>query len=214
MINITNPSPEDDRYHIEDVMLDDLDFISPMESLDELTEKRIKKLESMIRQSFEYKNYITYIKEELDITQCALLEGLDIKDISGVSLELHHTPFTLYDIVEIVAKYMFDHLKLDEKLSNFMIAKQVMYEHYMGNVGLVPLSTTIHEAVHNGAVTVPASKIYGNYARFIEKYKTYISIDKLEAIRNSHRFSETSANAQINENLLKIDAILIDSNLD
>lgn len=203
-----------DPHHTEEVFIDEMGFLSPMESIEELTEKRIKKIESLIRQSFEYKNYITYIKEELDITQCALLEGIDIKDISGVSLELHHAPFTLFDIVEIITNKMFDDMPVGTTISNFDIAKQVMYEHYAGNVGLVPLTKTIHEAVHNGVIVIPASKIYGNYIKFMEKYKDQISIDKLESTRNLLRFSETSANKKSNDNLLQIDAIIIDTSID
>ena len=210
----TTPLNED-NYHFEDLYVDEMaGFLSPMESIDELTEKKIKKLESIIRGSFEYKNYITYIKEELDFTKCALLEGLDIKDVSGVSLELHHTPFTLYDIVEIVTKKLFGDARTGDKISNFDIAKEVLYEHYMGKVGLVPLSKTMHEAVHNNAVVVPANKIYGDYRGFIEKYKEYIPIDKLEGIRNLLRYSETTASKNTAKNLLEIDAIRIDSDTD
>ena len=206
---------EEDNSHFENLYVDEMaGFLSPMESIEELTEKRIKKLESMIRSSFEYKNYISYIKEELDVTKCALLEGLDIKDVSGVSLELHHTPFTLYDIVEVVTKKLFDDAKVGGKVSNFDIAKQVMYEHYMGKVGLVPLSKTMHEAVHNNAVVVPASKIYGDYKGFIDKYKEFIPIDKLEAISNLLRYSETSASKNTTRNMLEIDAIRIESETD
>lgn len=203
--------PYEDGYHYESMCVDEMhDFLSPMESLEELSEKRIKKLESMIRSSFEYKNYITYIKEELDITTCALMEGLNVKELS-VSLELHHTPFTLYDIVEIITRKLFDDAKVGEKISNFDIAKQVMKEHYMGTIGLVPLSKTMHEAVHNNAVVVPVNKIYGDFRKFIQKYHEFIDIDKLEHIANLLRYSETSANQKTTERILNINAIRLDN---
>ena len=158
----------------------DEDF-SGIEALEEVNAKTIAYMEKIIRKSYEYKSYINYLKQELDITRCAITPGLNQKDLS-FGLEFHHYPITLYDAVDTLTRYEFAH-KGAGNLSMFDVMKTVMKEHYEGNIGLVPLSTTAHEMAHSGAIRIPASAIHGNYGKFIEKYHDYMTpelIDKCE----------------------------------
>ena len=89
------------------------------------------------------------MKEELDLTKCALLPSIDIKT-TPVSLEFHHFPFTLFDVTSTIGKSMLEGLSEDETVSCFDISEAVMKEHYLNNVGLIPLTKTLHEMAHNG----------------------------------------------------------------
>lgn len=159
----------------------DEDF-SGIEAVEEVNAKLIAYMEKIIRKSYEYKTYITYLKQELDITRCAITPGLNQKDMD-FGLEFHHYPITLYDAVDTLTRYAYARKDAGGNLSMFDVMKLVMQEHYAGNIGLVPLSTTAHEMAHSGAIRIPNTAIYGNYQKFIAKYKEYMSpelIDKCE----------------------------------
>lgn len=143
-----------------------------IECEDELDQKVIKFLEKQIRSSYEYRSYIGYLKNELDLTKCAIIPNLDIKEMS-VSLEFHHFPLTLYDITEAVARKSFDESD-GEPVSMFDIEERVMLEHYKNHVGLVPLTTTLHEMAHNRAINIPLDKVNGNYKEFLFEYNDFI----------------------------------------
>lgn len=55
-------------------------------------EKVIKYIERVIRSSYEYRDYIKYLKTTLDINSCTFYEGYSISN--GLSVEIHHSPFT------------------------------------------------------------------------------------------------------------------------
>lgn len=152
--------------------------VSSLETVDDLDKKNISYMERMIRSSYEYGSYIGYLKNELDITKCAVTPGIDVKEYN-VHLEMHHYPFTLYDIVDIMAREMIATKKTD-KVSMFDICNEVMREHYNGNIGLVPLTKSAHEQAHNNSIKIAAASINGNYQRFILKHKKYISPELLD----------------------------------
>jgi hypothetical protein len=104
----------------------------------ELT-RYIKKVEFMVRSSNEYKAFIGYLKQELSINHCTILNKLND---STVSVEMHHIPFTLYDIVNTIILF---YLSKEKGFNTFSIASDVMRLHYENMIGLVPLSKTIHE---------------------------------------------------------------------
>lgn len=171
--------------------------------VEDLTEKAILRLErAIIRPSYEYKNYIQYLKYELDLNKCDLMPGIDVKT-DPISLELHHHPFTLFDITQTIAKEMI--LNSDgEPVSGFDIAEQVMKEHFENNVGLIPLTSTLHEMVHSNSVVVPLDYIYGNYTNFYNKYKEFMVpelVDKFEDMLISG--SSPEAKKQLEEKLTK-----------
>jgi hypothetical protein len=98
-----------------------------------------------------------------------------------ISIELHHEPFTLMDIVwTVVNKYEQEGLPYNDLL----ISDEVLEMHYANMVGLVPLSKTMHQMVHNSdKVKIPLYVVYGQYSEFIEKYGDYMEpelMDKLE----------------------------------
>lgn len=169
---------------------------------DEITEKQMKYFENQIRHSYEYKKYIQYLKTELDLNRCELLPGLD-PNVDPVSIELHHFPITLYDITEAVLNKKLSELNPGESVSSFEVAEDVMKEHYENNVGLVPLTATLHEMAHNGAIWISNKIINGNYSNFIAKYRDYFSPDALQRVEDNIAASLNEENAAKNKEKLE-----------
>lgn len=138
----------------------------------------IKKVERLIRSSQEYLNLVSYIKNELNFSSCSVLTA--VGGGQDVGIELHHHPFTLFDLVEIQLNYFIDNNK---RFNTFGIAAIVTSLHYDFKVGLVPLSKTMHELAHSGGLFVPASDILGDHAAFFEQYEDYIPREKIDAYK-------------------------------
>ena len=60
--------------------------------------------------------------------------------------------------------------------------------HYANKVGLVPLSKTAHQMIHDSVkLVVPLNMCYGTYSDFLEEYEPYIDeslYEKLEKKMN------------------------------
>lgn len=150
--------------------------------------KYIRSIEKIIRGSIEYRSYIGYLKNNLNITQCTFLPMIDISEIKGVGLEFHHYPFTLFDTVcivfnnKIVEKGGRDSMFADFRISPFEVANEVMKLHYENKVGLVPLSKTVHELAHEGSIFIPLDLVFGNVNEFIKEYKNAITEDQFNLL--------------------------------
>jgi hypothetical protein len=175
---------------------------SQIASEEDIDVKMIGYIEKQVRNSYEYRAFVKYMKEELDLTKCAMLPNIDIKDVE-IPLEFHHHPFTLYDITEAVSKSMFKDLKGNDTLSAFDVAEKVLHEHYENKVGLVPLTETLHEMAHNNAIIVPMDKVNGNYKEFIREYGNFLDKDKLEKIDALEKYSVSDEAKEINKNKLQ-----------
>ena len=142
--------------------------------------KFIKMVESVCRKSMEYKEYIRFLKRNTDFRRCTILKGLNTNNGKRYSIELHHEPFTLFDIVETVLN---KREILGEKIEPLSIADEVMALHYDGKVGLIHLSTTMHQLVHDDKIFIPLQYIYQSYNEFYSEYRPYFNplvIEKLE----------------------------------
>lgn len=135
--------------------------------------KFITRIEKICRSSMEYKDYIAFLKEYVDMTKCKIFKGVTNVENRKIKIEIHHEPFTLFDIVATVLnKWEAEAIPLNDLL----IADEVMSLHYFNNVGLIPLSQTAHLMVHdNASVIIPLYCIYGKYKDFIREYQDYIS---------------------------------------
>ena len=99
----------------------------------------------------------------------------------GFSINIHHTPLVLEDIVHIViAKRQ----KRNEALTQAAIAREVMELHYLGLFGLYPLCETCHEYAHGETndLFIPLDAIYGDTDTFFDLYREFIS----EAIQHKY----------------------------
>lgn len=134
--------------------------------------KFIKNCELLIRGSDEYKDWIAYLKEYKDMDKCAVFQNLNSTEMKKIKLEIHHGPFSLFDIVTIVVnKYIREDIPLDY----FDISEEVMRLHYENRVGLIPLSKTVHKLVHDGKIFIPIQAYYGPaIMSFIKEYEPYL----------------------------------------
>lgn len=151
------------------------------ESYDLYNEKEFKKyindIERIVRNSREYKVYIQYLRNYMDMNTSLFSPNVSNAQSTKIRIEIHHTPFTLFDITMTVFN---KRSRCGESLNVFLVAKEVAYLHYFLYVGLVPLSKTEHLLVHNQSLLVPLDKVLGRYNEFIEMYRQDIPVDAME----------------------------------
>lgn len=145
---------------------------------DKAKKKFIDRVEKIIRSSKEYKDYVAFLKEYVDMSRCAFFKNVSNKDTNKIKIEIHHEPFTLYSIVSAaVDRWTAEVVPLND----LYLADEVMELHYANKVGLVPLAKTIHQVVHNSfGFIIPLTIVSGNYIEFAKEYNEYINIDVLE----------------------------------
>lgn len=140
--------------------------------------KVIKAIKSIVRASPEYKNMVTFIKENHDMNRSFFFKGIkNGKDWNkrDYTIEAHHTPFVMEDIVvSVITKRIAN----GESLKFLKIAEEILYLHYIGAVGLAPLSKTEHALIHNEntpEVFIPLQFVpFGDFNEFFEEYRKYI----------------------------------------
>lgn len=157
-------------YEIQDYdVFDDKDF-----------RKYINDVKKCVRNSLEYRQYIQYLRNYMDMNKCSYFENVNNIDSFKIKIEIHHSPYTLEDIVvTIFNKRIF----YQESVEVEEVAKEVMYLHYFLMVGLIPLSETVHKLVHNQYIFVPTDKVVGNYKEFEEIYGHWIPEETKEKIK-------------------------------
>lgn len=172
-------------------------------------EKEFKKymttVEKTVRNSFEYKAMINYLREYVNMNQCSFYKNVNNIDSTKIKIEIHHDPFSLYDICLIVFN---KRNQFYESLDEEAVAKEVMYLHYNMIVGLIPLSSTVHELVHNQYIFVPTSKVYGKYKEFAERYKAWMlpeQIDMLERIEAASQDYEENYQTLLSKQYIYVD---------
>lgn len=176
----------------------------------------ITKFEKKIRSSIEYKNYTKYLKEHLRLNKCSFLPNINNKFGYGISIELHHSPFTLFDItVSVCNRHIMDHGFADE----FEVGDEVMRLHYENMVGLIPLSKTVHELIHSDAIDVHPSLVYGFWQQFAQKYYAYFTEDLIVKFKEimtmvSKPVKEIPESLKVKYTMLQYNEMQIDSNLD
>lgn len=171
--------------HIKTVIPDDMEYYTILNNAKD-KDKYIKRCEKIIRSSQEYRDYIAFLRDHIDMDKCAFFQSVSSKDTKRVKIEIHHEPFTLYDYVAVVVdKYQAEGLPLND----LSIADEVMELHYNNKVGLIPLSKTIHQMIHNSnKLVIPLNMVYGDYTSFLSssEYEPYVEelFDKLETKMN------------------------------
>lgn len=143
-------------------------------------DKFIKQIEKLIRGSEEYKEYIKFLKTKMHMDRCYINPTIMSANGKKYSIELHHEPFTLYDLVDIE---IMRRESEDDSLDKFAIAETVMSLHYDGLVGLIPLSKTQHELVHSSKVFIPLQHIYQDFYKYYEIYADIIESEECSHIK-------------------------------
>lgn len=153
----------------------------PVITNDKQRDKCIKRIERKVRTSMEYQDLIKFLRTNMDMDQCEFFPKLKAGKKKG-TIEIHHAPFDLYSIVGIILKkFEKEHGYVNENL----VAKEVMKCHYEGVVGLIPLSITVHELVHDGKLIVPLNCVCGRFVEFTQRYYEFID-DELMIMLNEN----------------------------
>lgn len=165
-------------------------------------DKYIKSVERTVRGSVEYRRYIRYLKEEIDLTRCIFFDKIDVDDIKGIKIEMHHYPYTLYDISYIVTSDLTEEFKYQVPV--LRVAEQVMKLHFENLVGIVPLTVTAHEAAHTGSVFISLEHVFGDIFTFSKKYSQHINRDMLDKLDILATLSESpELDPRTQNNILK-----------
>ena len=149
-------------------------------------EKYIKDIEREVRRSFEYRAFIKYLRENMDMNKCSFLKGVTNEETFDIKIEIHHYPFSLRDIVEIVYRKRCGY---NESLSIQMVSKEVMELHYKLLIGLIPLSQTVHEIAHSGRLFIPVDRVLGRYNLFIDLYKPFCDPQQIETLERIEKYT-------------------------
>lgn len=183
----------------------DINNVAPFETevycLDDEKEYKyfVSDVEKAIRKSFEYREMIKYLRDNMQMNKCAFLEGVTNEETFDIKIEIHHYPFTLHDLVEIVLR---KRIYYNESLTVNMVAKEVMKLHYQLLVGLIPLSQTVHELAHNGKIFIPSDKVFGNYNKFVTMYEPFCEPEQLDALKRIEKYTEENRSPLLDTTIL------------
>lgn len=166
--------------------------------------KVIKIIEKAVRSSEEYRRMIKYFKSELDLSKSTFFKAIDTskRKYKKISLEFHHHPFTLWNIVDIILE---KHIKDSNStfINTFTVANEVMLEHYELNIGFVPLTTTNHGLVHDGKLFLKKADVSGNVDKFGERYLEYMNPEHKVTLFNFLKDENTADDA--NDEMLRVE---------
>lgn len=169
--------------HLPEYDQEDYDLSNPKEF-----DRFIKDVKSEVRNSFEYREMIKYLKDYGGMDRSGISPMISNTESNKIKIEVHHTPLVLEDIVKIVYdKRVFNH----EDTSVQMVAKEVMECHYRCIIGLYPVSSTEHELVHNGYLFIPPSSVFGQYNTFLQEYDQFIDSTDKETIKKIKEYEES-----------------------
>ena len=125
-----------------------------------------------------------------DMNKCSFLKGVTNEETFDIKIEIHHYPFSLRDIVEIVIR---KRTYYRESMELQMVTKEVMELHYKLLIGLIPLSETVHEIAHSGRLFIPVNKVLGRYNIFLEYYEQFCDPEQLETLRRIEKYTEENS---------------------
>ena len=166
----------------------------------------LRDIEKTVRGSFEYQQMVRFLRENVDMNQCSFFESVSNIDTTAIKIEIHHEPLSLYDICNIIVRKR-QHFM--ESLEVEYVAKEVMYCHYAMCVGLIPLSETVHELVHNQYLFIPNSKVFGNWRHFVNSYHDFITPEELSTLDKIQELTEMYDDSEY-KNLLAKQYIYVD----
>ena len=146
--NLVSKSNQEENEIIIDNINDKISLYDIVDLENEKERKAlIRKVESLVRTSPEYRKFLTFLRNNLNLNKCTFHPDVDTEVLKKTKIEFHHYPFTLYEIVDTIIEKQ---SKENPIINPFNVAEEVMELHFDLKVGLVPLSKTLHELVHSG----------------------------------------------------------------
>jgi len=146
--------------------------------------KIVKNIEITLRRSYEYKIWRGYVVDTCGHNICAI--SGEVSD--EVTIEIHHHPFRLFDLVRIVVD---EYIINGKGFCTFDIATEVIELHYNNDIGYIPLCTTLHEKHHNGYLDIDINLVSGNYKNIFKLY-SHIDGSIIEKVTNLMNIKQTS----------------------
>lgn len=140
--------------------------------------KYITAIKANVRSTTEYRQYIEFLKKHRGMHKSHVLPAAISTTGKRYSIELHHEPFSMFEIIDIVVT---KREALGESLKPFDVMEEVLELHYDEKVGLVPLDITSHELCEKGLIFIPLQDIYQRYDLFYDEYSELCTIpEKIE----------------------------------
>lgn len=142
----------------------------------------VKSVEKLVRTSEYYKRYIKYLKEDLGLNYCQVLSNIKSDEKEKIEIHMHHGPIlSLFDCVNIVTDHMIFH---EEKINTFIVAEEIIKEHFNNNIQVVMLTKTVHEEVHANNIFINLKQGFGDINTFLKKYRDGINNEQITKINN------------------------------
>jgi len=149
--------------------------------------KFIKCCEALIRRSVEYKYWVSYIKDVLQIDQCMITHEKN----SEVSVDVHHHIPSLFVLVSSIVNKCIEE---DRDFCTFDICQEAIELHYLNKIGYVTLLGSIHEKYHNGYLNIPIEFVRGDYKNYMNNYAKFIDEGDMERIEEKLIVCEANCN--------------------
>lgn len=132
----------------------------------------IKNAERRFRASPEYKQYKNYLMS-LGFDHCQVMGNIESGD--KTEIELHHNVLGLFDICVLICEHI---LNTIGKITTFDLIQLLIIEHRNNRVGVVMLSTTMHQ-MYTGDKEgyIPPEMTFGKWWELLAKYKYGITYD-------------------------------------
>ena len=163
--------------------------------------KHYRYIEALVRNSMEYRNYVRFLKDEVGLTSCTILSNISKTTTPDVTIEMHHYPFCLMDIVDAVFRRRCEE---NESVSSMAVAGEVVELHYRNLVGLVPLTTTMHELYHNGKLQIDMRSVFGDVRAFAIAYQRYLPAELAHKLKRYVKASIDGSVQRANSRLLSV----------
>jgi len=159
----------------------------------------VRKVESLVRKSDEYKRYVGYVRNVVGLNRCSFMPNFTGDD---AELEFHHYPLTLWDCAAMISEHMV--IESKKKVSSITVAEELLAAHYRNEVGGVMLSKTAHQMTHAGLLFVHLSQVFGDVNGFIERYKLGMTE---EIGKNLNQLVELSANTVPQAGCMRVEQV-------
>lgn len=140
--------------------------------------KYLTMVKNGVRSTPEYREYVEFLKKYRGMHTSKVLPNVKIDTGKKYSIELHHEPFSLMEICDIV---LTKREAQGESIAPLQVIEEVLELHYDGKVGLVPLDITTHELCEKMLIFIPLQDIYQRYDKFYDEYSLLCDIpEKIE----------------------------------
>lgn len=172
--------------------------------------KFIKDVERRVRNSIEYRELIAYLKQNGGMNNCAIFKNVTAGPKSKIKIEVHHAPFTLYEIaMAVYSKRAYN----DEVMTIDEVAKEVMYLHYFLIIGLIPLSDLAHKLTHEQILTIHPDKVFGKWQEFKDLYEDFLLPETKEKLETLYSLSLEDIESK-NKRVLRFNPTYVQMDLD